>query len=159
MYTAAVLTPISADLLKWIMRATLRLEDSGFEVKNSQGDPLPHHMTINMGPLDESLHDRSIIGCEVTLTFDSLVYNHGLGVCAAPINEATMLWTLGDGRYEPCPLKSKNAHPHITICIKPGSKPQLSNQMLDAETPHPATVLTQLDQGHTLKAYIREVGA
>lgn len=82
MYTAAVLTPMSADLLKWIMRATLRLEDEGFVVENSQGEPLPHHMTICMGPLDESgLHGRSILGDEADLTFDSLVYNHALGVC------------------------------------------------------------------------------
>jgi hypothetical protein len=158
MYTAAVLTPMSADLLKWIMRGSLRLEDEGFAVENSQGEPLPHHMTICMGPIDKSdLHGRGILGCEADLTFDSLIYNHALGVCAVPIIKATCLWTSGNGKYDPLPLKSANAYPHITVCIKPESKPRFSNQML--ETPHPDTVVTELDQSHILKARIREVGA
>jgi len=90
MYTAAVLTPISAQLLNWIARGTLN-QDHDFVFKTSQGMSLPHHMTINLGPLDESLHDRSLLGCEASLRIDTLIYNQDLGVCATPVYDSTAM--------------------------------------------------------------------
>ncbi len=122
MFTAAVLRPTSAALLKWIMRATLNLETQGFCLKTQAGEPLPHHMTINMGSLDESLNPSTLLGKDVFLHIDGLVYDTELGVCAAPVFYA---WW-GMDRH----IQTSNIYPHITVCVKPPSKPVLSNELL-----------------------------
>jgi hypothetical protein len=148
MYTAAVLSPTSAQLLKWIMRGTIALEGEGFVTETAQGHPLPHHMTINMGNLDSSLNPKAILGEPVILEIDRLVYNYTLGVCAAKVTRAAH-------SYKSWKIKSANIVPHITVCIKPGSKPMFSNQML--ETPSPHNVEVELDQPYELDAVVMEV--
>lgn len=153
MYTAAVLTSISAQLLRWIAKNTFDLQDFVFET--IQGLALPHHMTICLGPIEKSsLHDRSIIGCEVILKIDSLVHNKNLGVCAAPVCNSVILWTTGNSKHKDV-LKSTNVIPHITTCILPSSKPFFSNQML--EKPNSDNVVEKLDQGYSLMAIITEL--
>lgn len=155
MYTAAVLTPISAELLKWIMRGTVALEDEGFVTETGQGNPLPHHMTINMGSFDKSLNRPEIVGEPALLKVDRLVYNHTLGVCAAKVVEAMAYSTDPDVEPDPMPIRSANIVPHITVCIKPSSKPMLSNQMLERPSPHNIEVV--LDRIYELEAEVLEV--
>jgi hypothetical protein len=51
-------------------------------------------------------------------------------------------------------LKSKNKCPHVTVCIKPGCKPMLSNQML--ESPTETTHRIKLDKKYRLVATVKE---
>jgi hypothetical protein len=148
MYTAAVLTDVSANLLKWMVRALTKLEEEGFVFQTEQGNPLPHHMTINLGAFDHALNDvMTTKGCPIKLTVEEIVYNHVIGVCAAPVVRAE-----GIGEDD---IKTANAVPHITLCIKPGSKPMLSNKML--ESPNPHTVRIKLDAAYVLESVGEEV--
>lgn len=144
MFTAAVLQPNSAALLKWIMRGTLDLESEGFQLTTKAGDPLPHHMTLNMGRFDESLNPRAMLGQSVVLHVDRLVADPQLGVCAAPVNLAE--WQGGE-------VRTVNTHPHITVCLKPGSKPMLSNEMLNRLS---NVKVFPLDEVYRLEAIVEE---
>lgn len=156
MYTAAVLTPMSAMALEWMVKAKLGLQDQGFVFKTAQGQRLPHHMTINLGKLDEKLNSREIMGKKAELMVERLVYSDTLGVCAAPVLFAKALMNEGEGleKGDWVDVVSNNPEPHITCCIKPQSKPKLSNQML--EFPSPLTVTVQLDEPVWLEAVIQE---
>lgn len=150
--TAAVLTPISTQLLHWITRGTFN-RDHDFVFKTR---PLPHHMTICLGRIeDSSLHDRSILGCEALLKIDTLIHNRDLEVCATPVYDSTAMWTTGNGKYENILLKSANTVPHITVCIRPGFKPFFSIQMLEKLNSN--NVVLHLDQSYTLQATITEI--
>lgn len=130
MYIAAVLTEHSAIILKsFILSLHVRhgeivlYDFDNWQFKTAQGQPLPHHMTINMGEFDNNLNDPSILGREVLLTIDEIWSNEKLGVCAAPVIEAIT----DDG----IKVFTMNSVPHVTCCIKPGSKPKFSNQMFE----------------------------
>ena len=147
MFTAAVLTDNSADLLKWIMRGTLDLEEKGFVLKTMAGQDLPHHMTINLGPLDEALNPREVLGEKVLLGIDSLVYCLKLGVCASPIINQFVLNVPGCKS-----LQLMNEQPHITICVRPPAKPKMSNDLFKQQD----TVTYKLDKSYYLDAKIQE---
>ena len=151
MYTAAVLLPSSQDLLRWIMRGTIKLEDKGFEIQTEGGLALPHHMTINMGKLDVSLNAESIFNCPAILTIDKLIYCKSLGVCAAPVKQAIALRLQDDDPM--VAIKTINEHPHITVCLKPGVRPIASNELLDKQDGY----VTKLDKDYGLEARIIEV--
>ena len=53
MYTAAVLRTTSGHLLRWLTKGTTTLEDDGFVFQTPHGEPLPHHMTVNLGLFDD----------------------------------------------------------------------------------------------------------
>lgn len=152
MYTAAVLHPISANLLRWIQRGILDLEQEGFVVQTQQGQLLPHHMTINLGKFDENLNEESLLGHEALLKVNQFVYNDVLGVCAAPVIEAVG-YRLADPPV--IPIKTINEHPHITVCIMPWAKPASSNVML-AES-HLNNITIKMDQVYELQARIEHV--
>lgn len=157
MYTAAVLTNISAQLLRWIMTARVDLEKEGFVLETAQGMSLPHHMTIALGKVKEGLHDHPIIGEKATLVVDRFVYDLDLGVCAAPISKALCRVSMEGHKVVPIPIHSTNAVPHITICIKPGVRPMVSNQMLENAHAYESTHTIVLDQKYHLEAMIQEV--
>lgn len=153
MYTAAVLTPLSAQLLRWIMKGTEDLEKSGFLLETPQGDFIPHHMTINLGRFDETLNPKSILGNQAIVKVDKLVYNDVMGVCAANVQEA-----LGFQFLDSSPvvnIQCVNEYPHVTVCLKPGSKPVESNDLLSRPSPH--TIEIALDQVYELQAVVQEV--
>lgn len=146
MYTAAVLKPTSAALLKWILRATINLETQGFCLKTQAGEPLPHHMTINMGSLDQSLNPPALLGANVLLCIDGLVYDTELGVCAAPVVFAKWSTAGHDREIQTC-----NVYPHITVCLKPPNKPVLSNTLLKK-----GGKVHVLDEMYKLEAVVQE---
>lgn len=133
----------------WMTRALLRLEERGYAFKTPQGELLPHHMTINLGALDEALNPPTWLDAEVGLFVEELVYEDELGVCAAPVVLTTGLSERHLGEQ----LRSKNAHPHITVCLKPGVKPFTSNLML--EHPEPKTTRVRLDKKYLLDARVQ----
>jgi len=139
MYTAAVLRPDSALKLKQIMREKIDLENLGFECKTPQGEPLPHHMTLNLGLFDNTLNDPELLGSEIVLTVDSLWYCEMIGACAAKVIDSQS-------------AKSINTQKHITICLKPPAKPFQSNKLFE-----PMTKQIMLDAPLTLEASIQEI--
>ena len=153
MYTAAVLCPNSSALLRWMARAILRLEEKGYAFKTPHGEPLPHHMTINLGALDETLNPATWMGADVLLSVEELVYEEELGVCAAPV----LLAVGNSGRHDGEELRSKNVHPHITVCLKSGVKPFTSNLMLEHPEPK-KTTRVKLDTTYHLDARVELCG-
>lgn len=159
-YTAAVLRPTSALLLKWIARAVLKLEPDGFLFETPQGEPLPHHMTLNLGAFDDKVNPPFLLGKRVLLSIRELHYNHTLGVCAAPVVDAVTEDSFGDDfkwGAMPVAVASKNKCPHITVCLKPHSAAKFSNKLLEEPGPH--NICVALDQTYTLEAVIEEVGS
>lgn len=125
MYTASVLTLKSASYLKWVLRGSIGLPD-GYEFMTPNGDPLPHHMTVNMGEIDTKLNPVAFMDHFVILTVDQIVHSPKVGAVAARVSAAKMRDTGEE-------IKSTNKHPHITICLAPGVKPFASNKVFEAE--------------------------
>jgi len=118
-YSGVVLDEGSVKLLK---RAASRFGmPEGFEFKTQKGKPLPHHMTITMGPLihKKGKHDFSEaypVGSEVELP-----------VVAIGIDERTMAV-----KVQPPSEVSKNiSFPHVTIAVNQdgGGKAEHSNEI------------------------------
>lgn len=150
MYAAAVLSKASADLLKGFVIGHSELDSYEFETGN--GDPLPHHMTINLGAFDTSLNDASLLGCQAVLIINEIVYDDTLGVCAAPVIASQAKLNPVGPRHLWKAIKTINQHAHITCCIKPGSKPKFSNSMLTMLGPN--TKIIGLDKCYELEAII-----
>lgn len=158
MYSAAVLTRNSAELLKWMIRATLKLEESGFKFETPRGDSLPHHMTINLGKFDSNLNPSLSLGARALLKVNHCKYSQKLGVCAIPVNEA---FALGEVDPEEA-LENVNWHivhtinavPHITLCLKEGVAPKLSNELLASNSEDVITF--DFDKTYVLDAFINE---
>ena len=142
MYTAAVLQPESADVLKQAMRDAIDLENRGFECVTPQGEPLPHHMTMNLGPFDSTVNKSELLGKPAILWIDSLWWCETIGACAARVNRA-----YSEGEL----INSSHDNKHITICLKPPAKAFHSNKIFDGGK------MIILKQPLTLMADIQEV--
>ena len=156
MYTAAVLRQTSALLLKWIAKSLAQPEEFGFRFETPQGEPLPHHMTMNLGAIDHALNSPECVGRPAEVQIDQIYVNHTLGVVAARVVAARveLVDQVGPGTYWK-ELRSKNKCPHITVALKPGVPAKTSNQVL--ETPSPHNIVVDLDQVYTLEAVVEEV--
>ena len=126
MYTAVVLDDTSVNILKNIAIAFFDLENKGFVFETQQGNPLPHHMTVNMGEMDSSINDPSLLSKEVKMRISTMSFDEELGACAAKVDTA-----FHKESKSTTPVLSNNEHPHVTIAIKPGSKPFWSNKLFD----------------------------
>ena len=130
MYTAVVLDQSAVVALTQKMRETVNLEPK-FSLDGPEGYPLPHHMTINLGKLDEKLNDEWILRADaVELTVDAFLWCEKIGACAARVTEAFAF----DGAGNPYRITSFNdgkSHKHITTCLMPGVKPFKSNALWD----------------------------
>lgn len=82
-----------------------------------------HHLTLNMGAMDEKLNSTDLLGKETTIYVDAVGMDLEDNVCAI---RATKMVT-NDGTE----LKSKNKVPHITIAVDvaKGGKPVMSNNI------------------------------
>jgi hypothetical protein len=130
MYTAAVLTGTSRTILQWLLKKTFDYTVLGYLLETPRGDPLPHHMTINLGFLDETLNPKTLLGKTCKLEVDGIYRDDSIGVCAAHVSKATdessiIIQTLHD-----CKGKSQK---HITLCLKPQVKPVSSNELFQSE--------------------------
>jgi len=122
MYTAAVLRQESTKDLLLAMRSKTNLEEEGFECVTPQGEPLPHHMTINLGKFDSILNDPQILGQPCLQFIDALWFSKEIGACAARVTRAYC-----DGKE----INSINENKHVTICLKPPAKPFHSNKIFE----------------------------
>lgn len=149
MYTAAVLTNLSKDLLRWIAINKLSQNDRRWQFSTPSGDELPHHMTINLGNFNTNLNDQSILGKFVDLKINCISYNEELGACAFPVIVAKA--EISDAQW--VKIKTINEHPHITACLMPGINPKTSNEVLQSND----TVHLELDRAYHLEAWVEEV--
>lgn len=122
MYTAAVLTDHSRSVLLARFAEVYPAEARGFQFSTVAGEPLPHHLTINMGGIDLDLNPKLTAGLKVLIPIYGFCIDEELNVCAArcdlPFNPE------GDRFF------SINAQPHVTMCIRlPKGKPFLSNKL------------------------------
>lgn len=123
MYIAAVLTPESVEALKLSFEQNVPEKDrSGLVYDSVSGYLLPHHMTINMGKLDESLNSPEILGKKAVIFVQKFWVNQKIGVAAAEVSG-----NQGDGFV----VKVANLSPHVTVALRIGCKPFFSNMMLD----------------------------
>jgi hypothetical protein len=147
MYTAAILNPVSAGLLRWIVKAH-GLENKGFSFKTPQNTEVPHHMTINLGPIDVNLNDEEILEKPALLHVDQIVWSHEIGACAARVVKAEVEMRKFPAIYWET-IDTINAHKHITICLKNGVKPFLSNKLFESDSE-----IIQLDEVYKLDAVV-----
>ncbi len=120
MYIAAVLTSQACHQLKQILTQYVDLK--GYVFQTAAGMPLPHHMTINMNGFDNTLNNPELLGQQCNIKIDGIAYNHQLGICAARVISATSLNNIE--------INSINSIKHITLAMKPTSKPFFSNKLL-----------------------------
>lgn len=121
MYTAAVLRSSEVIALIDVFQRLVDLEPQGYQLKTPEGEPLPHHMTINLGRFDTSLNPAEFLGKPAEIVIDSIHWSHDHNICAANVIEASV-----SGQQ----IRTINSHPHITICLRPPAKPFHSNKML-----------------------------
>lgn len=126
MYTAVVLCQESVNLLRKLICDHIDVDFHGYLFQTQEGKSLPHHMTLNLGPIDLNINNADSLGKNVELWFDKLAMDHNLGVCAMPINRAIIV-----GLNEK--VNSVNSQPHITCCLKKGTKPKTANQLFVPE--------------------------
>jgi len=147
MYTAAILTPNSSGLLRYAaMAAHLEVEGFGFK------PDYPHHMTINLGCIDEDLNVAEVVGQTARLHVKRFGWCDRLGVCAAEVFKAEVEMKEFPVKFWQ-ELSSFNEHPHITMCVRSGVPPRLSNDMLK-NGPYE---WIELDQTYMLDAVVEEV--
>lgn len=146
MYTAAVLTPYSIDLLVCLMRKSLDLEKAGFVLKTPSGERLPHHMTINLGAFDSDLNPLEMLKQPVRLVVDSFWYSEEIGACAARVIEATV------NEMPVRTINDETSHKHITVCLRPPAKPLHSNKLFQSNTE-----VSKIDGNCLLVATLQEV--
>lgn len=140
MYTAAVLRSEAVEMLLQKMQEKLSLEE--FECMTPQGEPLPHHMTINLGTFDAKINNPEILGHAAVLIIDSLWFCKTIGACAARVIKSYA---------ESEEVNSINVNKHITICLKPPAKAFHSNKIFEAGE------CVMLDDPLILMADIQEV--
>lgn len=121
MYIGAVLDVVEVLLLKQTLLAYLDPKPLGFIFETKSGMMLPHHMTINMGKFDDSLNDPSILGQEVRLEISKFLYNEN--ICCAAVDSALL--------SDKTPVHSSNKNKHITMCLRPPTKPVESNKLFE----------------------------
>jgi len=112
-YTALYLNDKSRLLLKKKIIKILKKMDIDFTKKEI--DRFSHHMTITLGPLDNSRFSEELeLGEEFNLTIAGFGYDEKLGVLAFRVKTE---------------VPSINKIKHITAYVREGSKPFLSNKI------------------------------
>jgi hypothetical protein len=112
-YTGVILDKVSQNWLCMLFNHFFldHLMPIGFRRETVQGNPLAHHMTINLG----QCRDRSLLGTEVKLVLD-----------AWAIDERAMAVRVKDPV-----VHCDNETPHITLYVNPdkGGSPKHSNDL------------------------------
>jgi len=127
-----------------------------------------HHVTVNMGPWDEELNPKELMGKSVCFCTDKLI------LATAP-DDGIIAYTFkglpsfvnyeGDKTInsgEPCPINIKNKHPHLTMFHAPDVRPVKSNHLLEqaarlGEREAADRFGLRYDQGYYLTGNIVEV--
>ncbi len=113
---------IAESILDLKNRIPPSLYEKGYICHTESGMLLPHHMTINLGSLDEYLNDISILNQKVLLYIHKIACDHKANACAAKVEKAIVI----SSKQE---IKSFNKVSHITMAIRPPGKPKNSNDI------------------------------
>lgn len=146
MYTAFVIDLADRVRLSEVVRSVCPVDKLGFQFK-ANNYPLPHHLTLNLGAFDSTLNDASALEARGELVIDAFCLDETLGVCAARVARAVV--RPDEGEFK---LRSTNEHPHVTMCLRPGTKPAISNKLpwehaeLLVHLPAPITVAGQVEE-------------
>lgn len=134
MYTAIVLSEESRlDLLK-VFEAEIQALGKDFQLQTTNGDPLIHHVTLNMGGLDVVMNDKSLLGKEITMEVVSFASDYRVAAFGIKIDASGY----GGSKFGKPSVYSTNQIPHITIAINPkeGGKPFHSNDLQEWKPTH-----------------------
>lgn len=143
MYTCIQILHPDRQLLVDTAKKLLGKRLNGFLFQTPKGEPLPHHMTINMGSIDPQLNDPNLLWSDAILTIDAIFLDAKRGVCAARVRKAVC---------DETPIQSANADPHVTICLMQGVNPATSNII----NWNDKTLEFKLEDPLVLKGVIRE---
>lgn len=137
MYTAIVLNENSRSNLIAKFGDLITNLGNGFQTITAQGEPLIHHVTLNMGDFDDNLNISSLLNTEIKFIIDSFAYNDKVAAFGVK--------SIGSTFGNP-PVKTINAKPHVTAAINPtnGGKPFLSNQLNNWSPITPTEVIGNL---------------
>lgn len=141
MYTAVVinkedrnkLTSALSTLPEWLDACVTLLPM--FVDRTPLGDRLPHHLTLNIGSIEDGLNNPSVLGKVADLTVEAFCWDHEVGACAARVTKMVVKGFTSVStidlyiRDTEIVLKSTNAQPHITMCLMPNVKPAASNNL------------------------------
>lgn len=119
MYTAAVLTPQSSDLLQSKFEEKINPKLLGFIFETKYGQKLPHHVTINLGTFDESLNALDILRSPIKIWTHKFLYNEN--ICCAVVDKIETKSGVS--------INCRNEFPHITTCLRPPTRPFESNEL------------------------------
>ena len=117
MFTAIVLNQKCRDVLLKAFHSRHHVP-SGWVTK-------AHHVTVNMGPWDEELNPKELMGGRVSFSVETLMYAKEHGVIAYKLRGKPINY---DKNIR---INIKNKHPHITMFHLPDVKPVKSNHLLD----------------------------
>ncbi len=124
MYTAVVIDEEGCKVLTDLVVQTQAPFERGFRFTTDRGDPLPHHFTLNMGALNRDLNHEAVLNSPAEFRIDAICICETLGVCAGRVVRAVA--RPDEREFD---RKSANDHPHVTLCMKPGSRPVYSNRL------------------------------
>lgn len=110
----------------------------GFVFKTKAGEPLPHHMTITLGPLGD-FSTNYPVGEPITLKATHIGKNERADEGAMAVKVEP-----------PAAISKKIAFPHITLAIPEGGKPFFSNKI-------PEENFKELSEKIELKGKVEEV--
>jgi len=127
MYTAVVLNQESRRDLLDVFTDEIRALN-GFQLQTAQGDPLIHHVTVNMGDFDSELNDKSLLGQEIVMNVISFAKDYRVAAFGVEF-----LRKNGKSVFGIPGVVTINEMPHITAAInlKEGGKPFYSNKLTD----------------------------
>jgi NADH:ubiquinone oxidoreductase subunit len=126
MYTAIVLTEQCRDVLLKSFRNKHHVP-SDWVTK-------AHHVTVNMGPWDEELNPKELMGSRVGFHLGNLMHAKEHGVIAYKLDGRPQVQNNSLGEYireKNIRINIKNKHPHLTMFHAPDVKPVKSNHLLE----------------------------
>jgi len=151
MYTAIVLDKQSCQLLTWATKALVP-NWTNFKFETQHQDPLPHHMTINLGEIDESLNPRTIL-CQPAEILGKSLY---VGTDVLVFRVSKPRWYDGLVWHKLKTMNDKGSAPHITCALTAGNKPMISNFLFNG-TQEPLEKI-RLEDPLFLSGIIRQCG-
>lgn len=123
-YTAVVLNSKSIKDILENFYVEIQSVGLGFQMQNSKGDPLLHHVTVNMGSFDKKLNNFELFNKEITMNIVTFAKDSKVAAFGIEFKEIDGFSVFGNPS-----VKTKNKIPHITACISKTGKPFDSNNL------------------------------
>lgn len=138
MYTAVVLTELSRTRILDVFALKIAgLTMDGFQLKTAQGEPLVHHVTLQLGDFDRALNSEHLLGQEIEFHLVSFAADEKVVAFGVEYKELGTCASFGSPT-----VRTVNKIPHVTAMINPskGGKPFLSNKLTNWTPITPMTI-------------------